>query len=396
MDNEVYIVSACRTAIGSFQGALAPLSAPRLGALTIAEAVRRAGVDPKSVDEVIMGQVVQAGAGQAPARQAALGAGLPDSVPCLTINKVCGSSLKAVMVAAAALKAGDAEIVAAGGMESMSNAPYALPGARSGFRLGHGKLVDLMIHDGLWDSFNDFHMGSAAEYTASKSGISRERQDQYAVDSHRKAVLAQEAGNFKLEIVPVPVPQRKGDPQACDRDEGPRRDATLESLARLRPAFQKDGSVTAGNAPGLNDGAACTLVASGRAVAKHQLKPLARITGYATSGVLPRDVFYAPIFAVRNLLEKLKVGIEHFDLIEANEAFSVQALADGDELGWDWDKVNVHGGAVALGHPIGASGARILTTLLYALALRGQSKGLATLCLGGGNAVALAVEVCGS
>lgn len=394
MNNEVYVVSACRTPIGLFQGALAPLAAPRLGAVVIREAIRRAGVADISVDEVIMGQVVQAGTGQAPARQAAMGAGLPASIPSLTINKVCGSGLKAVMLAAASLRAGDQDIVVAGGMESMSNTPYALAQARSGYRLGHGKLLDLMIHDGLWDSFNDFHMGSAAEYTASKSKISRERQDQFAAQSHRKAVLACEAGKFKREIVGVLVPQRKGDPIECTVDEGPRKDATLESLSKLRPAFQKDGTVTAGNAPGLNDGASCTVIASGRAVAKHGLKPLARITGYAASGVEPKELFYAPIFAVRRLLEKMNVGIEHFDLIEANEAFSVQALADGDELGWDWDKVNVHGGAVALGHPIGASGTRVLATLLYALLDRRQKTGLATLCLGGGNAVALAIETC--
>ena len=392
MDNEVYIVSACRTAIGSFQGALAPLSAPQLGAIVIREAVRRSGVPSDAVDEVIMGQVVQAASGQAPARQAAVGAGLPAAVPCLTINKVCGSGLKAVMLASAALRCGDADVVVAGGMESMSNTPYALTGARAGYRLGHGKLVDVMIHDGLWDSFNDFHMGSAAEYTASKSGIARERQDRFAADSHRKAVSAMEAGKFKSEIVAVPVPQRKGDPIPFSVDEGPRKDASLESLSRLRPAFQKDGTVTAGNAPGLNDGAACTVVASGRAVSRYGLKPLARVTGYAAAGVEPKELFYAPVFAVRRLLEKLKVDIGYFDLIEANEAFSVQALADGDQLGWDWERVNVHGGAVALGHPIGASGARVLTTLLYALADRRQSRGMATLCLGGGNAVALAVE----
>lgn len=396
IDHDVYIVSACRTAIGSFQSALAALSAPQLGAVVIREALLRAGIEAGRVDEVIMGQVVSAGSGQAPARQAALAAGLPPAVPCMTINKVCGSGLKAVMLAAAALRAGDAEVIVAGGMESMSNTLYALPGARTGLRLGHGKLLDLMIHDGLWDSFNDLHMGSVAEYTASKSGISRERQDQFAAESHRKAILAVDGGRFKGEIVPVQVPQRKGDPVAFAQDEGPRRDVTLESLSKLRPAFQKDGTVTAGNAPGLNDGASCTVVASGAAVARHHLRPLARITGYASAGVEPRELFYAPIYAVRRLMERMRVDLGHFDLIEANEAFSVQALADGDGLGWDWDRVNVHGGAVALGHPIGASGARVLTTLLYALADRNKRTGLATLCLGGGNAVALAVERCES
>ena len=395
MNSNAYIVSACRTPIGSFQGVLSPLSAPELGAIAVQEAVARARVDVKDVDEVILGQVVTAGSGQAPARQAALKAGLPATVPCLTINKVCGSGLKAVMLAAAAIRAGDADVVVAGGMESMSNAPFAVPGARSGMRLGHGQLVDLVIHDGLWDSFNNFHMGAAAEYTAAKSKITRERQDEYAVRSHQKAVAAMDAGKFARELVAVPVPQRKGDAKMVSQDEGPRRDASLESLAKLRPVFQKDGSVTAGNAPGLNDGAACTVVASEAAVKRLGLAPLARILGYATAGVEPKELFYAPIYAVQNLLSKLGRDIHSFDLIEANEAFSVQALADGDGLGWDWDRVNVHGGAVALGHPIGASGARVLTTLLHALADRGGRTGLATLCLGGGNAVALAVELHG-
>jgi acetyl-CoA C-acetyltransferase len=311
----------------------------------------------------------------------------------MTINKVCGSGLKAVMLATSAIRAGDAEVVVAGGMESMSNTPYMLDRARTGYRLGHGKLVDVMIHDGLWDSFNNFHMGSAAEYTADKSKISRQRQDEYAAESHRKAIAAIDGGKFASETVAVSIPQRKGDPVSFDTDECPRRDTTAESLARLRPAFQKDGTVTAGNAPGLNDGASCTVVASEAAVSSFGLTPLARVVDYAAAGVEPKELFYAPVFAVRRLMEKMGVEIGHFDLIEANEAFSVQALADGDELGWDWERVNVHGGAVALGHPIGASGARVLTTLLYALKERGQKTGLATLCLGGGNAVALAVEV---
>lgn len=392
MAKEAFVVAACRTPIGSYQGTLSQLQAPQLGAITISEAVRRSGVAGDVVDDVIMGHVVQAGTGQAPARQAAIGGGLPASVPCLTINKVCGSGLKAVMLAAQSIKAGDADVVVAGGMESLSNAPYALQKARTGYRLGHGELVDIMIHDGLWDSFNNFHMGSAAEYTAEKSGISRERQDEFAADSHAKAIAAIAAGKFKDEIVSVSVPKRKGDPVSFDVDECPREDNTATTLARLRPAFQKEGTVTAGNAPGLNDGAACTVVASEKAVNAHGLKPLARIVGYATAGVEPRELFYAPIFAVEMLMKKMGVTIDHFDLIEANEAFSVQALADGDGLGWDWSRVNVHGGAVALGHPIGASGARVLTTLLYALKDRNLTTGLATLCLGGGNAVALAVE----
>jgi len=390
---ESYIVAACRTPIGNYQGTLSPLTAPQLGSVVVKEAVARSGVPTDNIDDVIMGHVVQAGTGQAPARQAAIGAGLPGAIPCMTINKVCGSGLKAVMLATSAIRAGDAQVVVAGGMESMSNTPYVLDRARSGYRLGHGKLLDVMIHDGLWDSFNNFHMGSAAEYTASKSNISRQRQDEYAALSHRKAIAAMDGGKFASEIVTVSIPKRKGDPIAFDTDECPRRETTADSLSRLRPAFQKDGTVTAGNAPGLNDGASCTVVASEAAVSTHNLTPLARVVDYAAAGVEPKELFYAPVFAVRRLMDKMGVGLEHFDLIEANEAFSVQALADGDELGWDWERVNVCGGAVALGHPIGASGARVLTTLIYALKDRSLKTGLATLCLGGGNAVALAVEV---
>ncbi len=392
MGQEAFLVAVCRTPIGTFQGSLAPLTAPKLGAVAVAEAVRRSGLSAGDLDEVILGHVVQAGSGQAPARQAAIAGGVPGEVPCMTINKVCGSGLKAVMLAAQAIRAGDAHLIAAGGMESMSNTPYALDRARTGYRLGHGKLVDIMIHDGLWDSFNNFHMGSAAEDTAERSKISRGRQDEYAANSRRLAVTAIDAGKFKDEIVAVDVPKRKGDPLHFDTDECPRRDTTTESLARLRPAFQKEGTVTAGNAPGLNDGAACAIVASEHAVKERGLEPLARVVAYAAAGVEPRDVFYAPIFAVRKLMAQMNVDIGHFDLIEANEAFSVQALADGDELGWDWERVNVHGGAVALGHPIGASGTRILATLIYALRDRGLRTGMATLCLGGGNAVALAIE----
>jgi acetyl-CoA C-acetyltransferase len=393
MGREAFIISACRTPIGTYQGTLAPFAAPALGAKVIAEAVKRAGIDAGQVDEVIMGQVVQAGAGQAPARQAAIHGGVPATVPCITINKVCGSGLKAVMLAAQSIRAGDGELFIAGGMESMSNTPYALDKARTGYRLGHGKLIDIMIHDGLWDSFNDFHMGLAAEYTAEKSKIPRARQDEFAAASHAKALAAIAGGKFKAEIVPVSVPQRKGDPLVFDTDECPRPGTTTESLAKLRPAFQKDGTVTPGNAPGLNDGGACTVVASTDAVKAHGLKPLARVVEYAVAGVEPKELFYAPVFAVQKLMKKMGVSIAHFDLVEANEAFSVQALADGDGLGWDWARVNVHGGAVALGHPIGASGARILATLIYALKDRGKKTGLATLCLGGGNAVAMAIEI---
>ena len=340
-----------------------------------------------------MGHVVQAGAGQAPARQAAIHGGLAPETACITINKVCGSGLKAVMLAAQAIKAGDSDLILAGGMESMSNAPYALPNARTGFRLGNQQAEDLMIKDGLWDSFNNYHMGSAAEYTQQKSGVSRDEQDEYAYNSHRKACAAMEAGKFKNEIFDVLLPQRKGDPIAFNVDESPRKDISVDQLAKLKPAFQKDGTVTAGNAPGLNDGGAALVVSSSGYAEANGLKPIARVTGYTVAGTPPQDLFFAPIYAVQKLMKKMNVDINHFDLIEANEAFSVQALADGKALGWDWNRVNVNGGAVALGHPIGASGARILTTLIYALKDRGKKTGMATLCLGGGNAVALAIEI---
>ena len=390
---EVVIVSACRSAIGTFQNSLAPLTAPQLGAKAIAEAVKRAGIDPSKIDECIMGQVVQGGSGQAPARQAWIHAGMPADKPCLTINKVCGSGLKAVMLAAQAIKCGDADCVVAGGMESMSNAPYAMPGARSGYRMGPKMVQDLMIMDGLWDSFNNFHMGSAAEYTQRKTGITREEQDEFAFNSHKKALAAMESGKFKDEIFPIEIPQRKGDPVVFDTDEGPRPKITLEGLAKLRPAFEKEGTVTAGNAPGINDGSSALVVCSKKFADDNGLKPLAKVIDYAAAATEPIDLFFAPIYAVQNLMKRMNVEIDHWDLIEANEAFSVQALADGKELGWDWDRVNVHGGAVALGHPIGASGARVLTTLIYALKDRGGKNGMATLCLGGGNAVALAIEM---
>jgi acetyl-CoA C-acetyltransferase len=387
------IVSTCRTAIGNFLGGLSALSATQLGALAIKEAVKRAGIDPSTVDEVIMGQVVQAGVGQAPARQAAVAGGIPVEVVAMTINKVCGSGLKAAMIAASAIKAGDGDCYVVGGMESMSGTPYVLHGAKGGLKFGDKKLQDSMVLDGLWDSFNNFHMGNAAELTVQKAGLTREEQDEFAYNSHMKALAAQEAGKFDKEIFPVEIPQRKGDPVIFDKDECPRPGTTVERLAKLRPAFQKDGTVTAGNAPGLNDGAAAMVVTSEGYAESNGLKPLAKITGYSAAGVDPKDIFFSPIYAVRKLMDKLGVDINHFDLIEANEAFSAQALADGKELGWDWSRVNVHGGAVALGHPIGASGARLVATLIYALQDRGLKTGLATLCLGGGNAVAMGIEL---
>ena len=385
------ILSACRTPIGRFLGGLSPLAAPKLGAVVIREAVRRAGVDAAAVDEAIMGNVLQGGVGQAPARQAAIQAELPGTVPSLTINKVCGSGLKAVMLAAQAEKAGDAQCVVAGGMESMSNAPFYLYGMRSGVKAGNQQVVDGMIHDGLWDSFSNQHMGNLAEYTAKKAGVSRADQDAFALASHQKAVAAMTACRFKAETVAVEIPGKKG-PTVIDKDEGPRADTSLAALAALKPSFEKDGTVTAGNAPGLNDGAAALVVTSLAFAKAHGLTPLARITAYATGGGEPKDLFFAPIVAVQNLMQKAGSKIGDYDLIEANEAFAVQALADGRALGWDWERVNVNGGAIALGHPIGASGARVLATLLFAMQDRGKRTGLATLCLGGGNAVALSVE----
>ena len=391
-DRDAYVVSACRTAIGEFMGGLASMTAPQLGAIAIREAVKRAGIDPAEVEEVLMGNVVQAGVGQAPARQAAIHGGIPDSVAAMTVNKVCGSGLKAVMLAAQAIRAGDADVIVAGGMESMSNAPYFLKQARTGYRLGHGELTDGVIHDGLWDSFNNFHMGSAAELIAKKYNVTREDQDRFSVESHQKAVKAWNDDAFREEVTPVLVPQRKGEPKCFCKDERPRPDTTMESLGKLRPAFQKDGTVTAGNAPGLNDGASAVIVMSGDAVKRTKAKALARVNGYAAGGVAPEMVFYAPVVAVKKLAEKLGRKTNEWDLIEANEAFAAQAIVDGRELHWDFSRVNVRGGAVALGHPIGASGARILTTLLYAMRDRKAKSGLATLCLGGGNAVALSVE----
>ncbi|MFQ6103816.1 MAG: acetyl-CoA C-acetyltransferase [Candidatus Glassbacteria bacterium] len=393
-NNEAVILSACRTAMGRFMGGIASKKAPELGAVVIEEAVRRAGVEASDVEEVIMGQVLQGGTGQAPARQAAIKAGIPPTVPAMTINKVCGSGLKAVMLLAQAIKAGDLACGVAGGMESMTNAPfYIFSEARKGFKFGPQQLADGMIHDGLWDSFSNSHMGNLAELIARKFNVTREDQDEFALGSHKKAVKAIKTGKFKDEIVPVEIPQRKGDPVVFDTDEGPREDTSIEALARLKPAFEKGGTVTAGNAPGLFDGASACVVSSAAFARAKGLKPIAKITSYASGGTEPEMLFYAPVIAVTNLLQKTNTTIDAYDLIEANEAFSAQALVDGRELGWDWDRVNVNGGAVALGHPIGASGARVLTTLLYALKDRNLKTGLATLCLGGGNAVALSVEM---
>ncbi|HVE80123.1 MAG TPA: acetyl-CoA C-acetyltransferase [Gemmatimonadaceae bacterium] len=391
------IVAAARTPIGKFLGALAPLPAPELGAIAIRAALERAGVPASEVQEVIMGNVVQGGVGQAPARQAALKAGVPPTVSAVTVNKVCGSGLKAVMLAAQAIKAGDAEVIIAGGQESMSNAPFYVYGMRDGVKLGDQKMIDGMIKDGLWCSSCDVHMGGHAEYTARKAGISRTDQDQFAVESHRKAVAAIQAGKFRAEIAPIEIPGKKG-ATVVDTDEGPRKETTFDVLAKLRPAFPGKGggreelTVTAGNASSLNDGAAATVVTSEAYARANGLPVLARITGYATGATEPQELFFAPIYAVQNLMKKGGTRIADYDLIEANEAFASQALADGRALGWAWDRVNVHGGAIALGHPIGASGARVLTTLLHAMQDRGARTGLATLCLGGGDAVALSVE----
>jgi len=392
MKNPV-IVSAVRTPTGRFLGTLAPLSATRLGSLAVAEAVRRAGVEPGQVDEVIMGNVVGAGLGQNPARQAAIGAGLPDTVPALTINKVCGSGMKAVVLAAQAIKAGDAHMIVAGGMESMSNAPFLLPGARNGFKMGNQKLVDSVIHDGLWDAYNDYHMGNTGEVVAERYEVAREAQDQWALASQQKAVAAIDAGEFKREIVAVEIPRRKGDPVLFDTDESPRRDSSIEALRRLKPAFKKDGTVTAGNAPGLSDGAAALVVASPERAEELGLKARARVVAYASSGLAPELVMMAPEKAIREVWEKTGWSSDDVDLYEINEAFAVQQVALGRELGIDPSKHNVRGGGVALGHPIGASGARILTTLLHALEDRGLRRGIASLCLGGGNAVAMAIEI---
>jgi acetyl-CoA C-acetyltransferase len=389
---DVVIASAVRTATGKFLGSLKPFTAPQLGAIVIREAVARAGVDPAVVEECIMGNVVSAGQGQAPARQAALRGGLHDRVAALTINKVCGSGLKAVMLAAQGITAGDADVVVAGGMESMSNCPYLLAGAREGLRLGHGQAVDSMINDGLWCTFEDWHMGNAGEVVAVDFGITREAQDAFALNSHRKAADATSAGRFRAEIVPVSIPAKKGAPVVFDQDESIRPESSIEALAALRPAFKADGTVTAGNAPPVNDGAAAVVVMSETRARELSVQPLARIVGQATSGLAPKNVLMTPVDAIKRLLKKTGWSLGDVDLFEINEAFSVQLVAVLGELGIDAARVNVNGGAVALGHPIGASGARILTTLLYALQQRNLKRGVASLCLGGGNGVAVAVE----
>ena len=390
--NEVVIVGATRTAIGSFQGALSALPAAELGAAVIRSLLEQTGVDAAQIDEVILGQVLSAGVGQNPARQAALKAGLPHTTPALTLNKVCGSGLKAVHLAVQAIRCGDAQLVIAGGQENMSLAPYVLPKARTGLRMGHAQLIDSMIQDGLWDVFNDYHMGVTAENLAQKYGIGREAQDAFAAASQQKASAAIEAGRFKNEITPILIPQRKGDPLVFDTDEQPRADCSAQALGKLKPAFQKDGSVTAGNASTLNDGAAVLLLASAAKAQALGLPILARIKAYASAGVDPAVMGIGPVPATRRTLEKAGWHLDELDLIEANEAFAAQALAVGQELGWDASKVNVNGGAIALGHPIGAAGARILVSLLHELIRRDGKKGLATLCIGGGQGVSLAIE----
>ncbi len=393
---EAVIVGACRTAIGAFMGSLATVPAPQLGARVIREAITRAQLDPAQVTETLMGCVVPNGQGQAPARQAAIHGGIPPEVGATTVNKICGSGLKTVMLAAGLIRAGDGDVYVAGGMENMSQVPFHLPQARSGYRLGNGALVDGVVHDGLWCAFTDKHMGHSAEFIAAQYHLTRQELDEYAYHSHRKAIEAIDAGRFKAEIVPVELPQRKGPPLIFDTDQCPRRDTSLEALARLRPAFQPDGIVTAGSSPGITDGAAAVVVTSRSKARELGLKPMARITGYAQAAVEPQWLFIAPVHAVRLLLQKTATTLADYDLIEVNEAFAAQTLADGRALepeGWDWDRVNVNGGAIALGHPIGCSGARVLVTLLYALQERGLKRGMASLCLGGGEAVALAVEL---
>ena len=387
------ILSAARTAIGKFQGALSSFTAPQLGAFAVKEALARSGVPAEKIDEVIMGSVLQAGLGQNPARQAALGAGLPDTIAAFTLNKVCGSSLKAVMVAAQAIKAADSDFIIAGGMESMTNAPYLLPKAREGIRLGHGEVVDSVIHDGLWDKYNNYHMGCTGEIVSKEWKVTRAEADEFSVRSHQRAAAAMKSGAFAKEIFTVEIPQRKGESLKFVTDEGVRADSSLEGLAKMKAAFEKDGTVTAGNASQLSDGASAVVVACQQKAEKLGFKPLAKIVAYATAGLAPKYVMMAPEKAVRMIWEKTGWGANDVDLYELNEAFAVQGVALTRVLGLDPEKVNVNGGAVALGHPIGASGTRVLTTLLYALQARGGKRGIASLCLGGGNAVAMAIEL---
>jgi acetyl-CoA C-acetyltransferase len=392
--DDIVIISGCRTPVGKFQGSLADLSATQLGAVAVREAVKRANVDPKLVDECIMGNVVSAGLGQNPARQAAIFGGLPPEVGAMTVNKVCGSGLKAIALAAQAIQTENSSIVVAGGMESMTNAPYLLPQARKGYRLGNGQVVDSMVHDGLWDVFNDYHMGITGENVAEKYGITREEQDEYAVNSHRKAIAAIKEGRFSSQIVTVELPAKKkgSAPTIFDKDESPREDTSVESLRALKPAFKKDGTVTAGNAPGVNDAAAAVVVTSANKARELGIPPMVRIVAQATSGVEPKWVMMAPVGAVQKIWEKTGWKNDDVDLYELNEAFSVQAMGVMRELKLDPNKVNVNGGAVAIGHPIGASGARVLVTLIYEMIRRDVHRGIAALCLGGGNAVAMAVE----
>ncbi|MCE9644977.1 MAG: acetyl-CoA C-acetyltransferase [Chloroflexi bacterium] len=395
-ENEAVILSAARTPIGKFQGALSGMNATRLGAVAVKAAVERAGIDPKDIEEVLMGNVVQAGNGQAPARQASIFAGVPATVGATTVNKVCGSGLKAAMQAAQAIRAGDADLFVAGGMESMSRAPYLVSGRSGELKFGNQPLSDALLSDGLWDPFENWGMGNAAEFIADEYEVTRAAMDEFALRSHLKAVEAQEAGRFKLEIVPVQIPGRKGEVTLFDTDEGPRKDSSLESLAKLKPAFRENGKVTAGNSSSMNDGAAAVVVSSRTYAEKNSLKPIARVIGYAQAAVEPKYLFAAPAHAIPKLLKKIDWKLSDVDLFEVNEAFAAQVLADGYALadqGWDWDKVNINGGAIALGHPLGASGARVLTTLIYALKDRGLKRGIASLCLGGGEAVAMAVEV---
>jgi len=395
-ENEAVILSAARTAVGKFQGGLSSMPAVKLGAAAVKAAVERAGVDPNEIEEVIMGNVVQAGNGQAPARQASIFGGVPNTVGATTLNKVCGSGLKAAMMAAQAVRAGDADLYVAGGMESMSRAPFLINGRMGELKFGNQSLVDALSFDGLWDPFENWGMGMAAEFIADQYEVTREAMDELALRSHLKAVEAQEAGRFKLEICPVQIPGRKGDVTLFDTDEGPRKDTSRESLAKLKPAFKPDGKVTAGNASSMNDGGAAVVISSRAYAEKNNLKPMARVAGYAQAAVEPKYLFAAPGYAIPKLLKKIGWQLSDVDLFEVNEAFAAQVLANGYALadqGWDWDKVNVNGGAIAIGHPLGASGARVLTTLIYALKNRGLKRGVASLCLGGGEAVAMAVEV---
>ncbi|MBM3128386.1 MAG: acetyl-CoA C-acetyltransferase [Chloroflexi bacterium] len=389
---EVLIVGGARTPIGKFQGTIAHIPAPELGAVVVREVVRRANIAPERVEEVLIGNVVGAGLGQAPARQVALKAGLKDTIAATQIGKVCGSSLKAAMLASAMIRAGDADVLVAGGMENMNRAPYLLPNARFGYRMGNAEMPDAVVHDGLWCAFENWHMGRAAEFIARECGITREQQDEFAYNSHRKALAAMQAGKFKSEIAPIEIPSKKG-VTLFETDETPRADTSLDALAKLKPAFEANGTITAGNAPPLSDGAAAVVLVGEDVAARDNLKPLARVVAYAQAGTDPKHIFWAPIYAVRKALEKANWKLDDVDLFEINEAFSAQVLADGKELGLDFARVNVNGGGVALGHPIGASGARVLVTLLYALKDRGVKRGVAALCLGGGEAVAMAVEI---